>query len=225
MNLVDQRSFQSTSQWLGEELRRAIVELELLPGARLSEQEIAERYNVSRQPVREAMISLSQLNLVIIRPQRGTFVSHMSASRIREARVLREAIELAIVRQACVGFSPVVVRDIEINLDEQKLHAKHQDRRAFQLADARFHDLIARGAGFPHAWETIQSLKLHTDRLCKITLRETTHIDDLIEHHRTIFDAILRGDTVCAEQAMRSHLSAILDELGTYQAQYPDWFE
>lgn len=224
MNRVDQRLFQSTSQWLGEELRRAIVELELLPGARLSEQDIAMRYDLSRQPVREALISLARLNLVEIRPQRGTFVCHMSTARIREARMLREAMELAIVRQACTAFSADAARDIEINLDEQILHAKHGDMRAFQQADARFHALIAKGAGFPYAWETIQSLKLHTDRLCKLTLRDQTHVSLLIEQHKTIVQAILAGDHAGAEAAMRGHLAAILNKLPTFQAVHPEWF-
>lgn len=224
MNVIDQRMFQSTSQWLVEELRRAIVEMELLPGARLSEQEIAQRYSVSRQPVREALISLARMNLVDIRPQRGTFVCHLSTSRIREARILREAMELAIVRQACTEFSPAVAKEIEMNLDEQSLHAKHGDRRAFQQSDARFHDLIAKGAGFPYAWETIQSLKLHTDRLCKITLRDPVHLEDLIEHHRTIYAAINTQTSHLAETALRHHLRAILDELPTYLATNPEWF-
>lgn len=224
MNLVDQRAFQSTSHWLGEELRRAIVEMELLPGARLSEQEIARRYNVSRQPVREALISLAGFNLVDIRPQRGTFVCHMSTARIREARLLREAMELAIIREACSGFSTAVAKEIEVNLDEQVLHAKHGDRRAFQQADARFHDLMAKGAGFPNAWETIQSLKLHTDRLCKVTLHNPVHLADLIEHHKTIFAAILDQNTTHAENALRHHLRTILDELPTYLGKYPEWF-
>jgi DNA-binding GntR family transcriptional regulator len=224
MNVFDPRAFQSTSQWLIDELRRAIIEMEFLPGTRLSEQEIAQRYNVSRQPVREAMISLARLNLVDIRPQRGTYVCHLSTARIRESRLLREAIELAIVRQACLAFDVAAAREIEINLDEQVLHAKHGDRRAFQQADARFHDLLACGAGFPHAWETIQSLKLHTDRLCKLTLNETGHLSELIGHHRSIFAAVLDQDSARGEAAMRIHLSAILEDIATYQAAQPDWF-
>ncbi|MBZ4138362.1 GntR family transcriptional regulator, partial [Escherichia fergusonii] len=74
--------------------------LELYPGVRLSEQEIAERYGVSRQPVREALIALSKQQFVEVLPQRGTMVVKISIAKMREARFLREVIESAVVRRA-----------------------------------------------------------------------------------------------------------------------------
>src|SRR5690606_18330416 len=56
------------------DLREAIIRLELLPGTRLSEQEIADRLGVSRQPVREALIALAKSKLVEVRSKRGTYV-------------------------------------------------------------------------------------------------------------------------------------------------------
>ncbi|MGL4240292.1 MAG: GntR family transcriptional regulator, partial [Beijerinckiaceae bacterium] len=161
-NVAVQPEQHSTARWLQGEVRRAIIEMELAPGVRLSEQELAERYSVSRQPVREAIISLANDNLVDVRPQRGTFVSHLSQGRMRESRVLREAIEAVIVRQACKSFEESLIPEIEANLGIQQIRAEAGDRSSFQKADAEFHALIARGAGFPHAWETIQNLKQHT---------------------------------------------------------------
>ena len=87
------------------ELRRAIIALELPPGTRLSEQEIALKYGVSRQPVREALIALARTRLVDVQPQRGTVVVKFSVRKMMEARFVREAVEVAIVRQACLSFA------------------------------------------------------------------------------------------------------------------------
>ena len=59
-------------------LRREIVEMQLRPGQALSEQEIADRFGVSRQPVREAFIKLAENQLVQVLPQRGTYVANSS---------------------------------------------------------------------------------------------------------------------------------------------------
>jgi GntR family transcriptional regulator, rspAB operon transcriptional repressor len=214
----------STSQWLTDELRRAIVELDLLPGDWLSEQDIAQRYGVSRQPVREALISLAHANLVETRPQRGSVVCLLSVERMREARFLRETIECAIVRAACGHFDAAAADEIEVLLAQQDIHARRGNRREFQAADAQFHEALARGAGFPNAWAITQQLKLHTDRICKLTLGSPEALATLTSQHRGIFTAILSKDTARAERLMADHLAQILDQLTRVREDNAAWF-
>lgn len=215
----------SASQWLTEELRRAIVDLDLPPGAWLSEQEIAQRYGVSRQPVREALISLAHANLVETRPQRGSVVCLLSVERLREARFLRETIERAIVRAACETFETAAADEIEVLLAQQDIHARRGNRREFQAADAQFHEALARGAGYPNGWDIIQQLKLHTDRICKLTLAAPDSLTKLTAEHRAIFAAVLARDPAAAEALMARHLSQILDLLPEIRQDNKDWFE
>src|SRR5690606_1192259 len=77
-----------------------IVDLRLPPGEALSEKDIAGRFGVSRQPVREAFIKLAELGLVEIRPSRGTYVTKISVRDVANARFVREAIECDIVAAA-----------------------------------------------------------------------------------------------------------------------------
>src|SRR6476469_1375020 len=86
-------------------LRGAIVTLRLTPAAALSEQDIADRLKVSRQPVREAFIKLSEIGLVRVLPQRGTFVTKISEKEVLDARFVREAVECAIARRASAGIA------------------------------------------------------------------------------------------------------------------------
>jgi GntR family transcriptional regulator, rspAB operon transcriptional repressor len=223
-NEISIRPAGSTSQWLIEELRRAIVELDLEPGTWLSEQEIALKYKVSRQPVREAFISLSHANLVETMPQRGTVVCLLSVDRMREAQLLRETIERTIVRAACLQFDPAAAAEIEVLLAQQGIHSRRGNRREFQIADALFHDALARGAGFPNAWEIIQQLKLHTDRICKLTLAAPGALASLTAQHQAIFEAVLASDAIRAEQLMAEHLTQILDMLPQVQRENAAWF-
>ena len=74
---------------LFENLRAAIVEMRLKPGEALSEKDISLRYGVSRQPVREAFIKLSEAGLLEIRPSRGTYVRKISVREVADARFVR----------------------------------------------------------------------------------------------------------------------------------------
>src|SRR5260221_1457046 len=90
----------SAAQQIEQALRRAIVTLELPPGIRLSENEVALRYGVSRQPAREAMIALAKIGLVRGLPQRGTLVVQISTRQMMHVRFTREALATAIVPRA-----------------------------------------------------------------------------------------------------------------------------
>jgi DNA-binding transcriptional regulator YhcF (GntR family) len=81
----------SAAQQIEQALRRAIVTLELRPGKSLSENEVALRYGVSRQPAREAMIALAKIGLVRVLPQRGTVVVKISARQMMQVRFARES--------------------------------------------------------------------------------------------------------------------------------------
>lgn len=214
----------STARWLQDEVRRAIVEMEFAPGARLSELELAARYAVSRQPVREAIISLANDNLVDVRPQRGTFVSYLSLERMQESRLLREAIETTIIRHACRRFDPSFHVAIQSSLAVQRVCAEAGDRAGFQTADTEFHALLAEGAGFPHAWETIKSLKRHTDRICKLTLSDPATMLGLVDQHQAVLDAVHSHASAKAVRLMRGHLSEILRALPDIKRRFPEWF-
>ena len=91
-------------------LRKDIVTCIIQPGSLLSEKEVSARFNVSRQPVREAFIKLAEAGLVQVLPQRGTFVRKISARRVADGRFIREAVEVSVVRRAALEIEPVADR-------------------------------------------------------------------------------------------------------------------
>ena len=78
-----------------EHLREAIVSLEFPPGSALSDRDLCETLNMSRTPVREALLRLANLGLVEIRPQAGTFVSRIRMEEVLEANFIRRELERA----------------------------------------------------------------------------------------------------------------------------------
>ena len=215
----------SAAQRIESELRRAIVAMELLPGVRLSEQDIAERHGVSRQPVREALIALARTRLVEVVPQRGTHVVKISVKKMIDARFVREAIETAVVRKACEGFDADARTRIDDLIDLQEKVAKRGDHKAFQRYDESFHIALAEGADCALAWEAVRDVKAHMDRVCQLTLWGPAAMLPLAEQHRAIVAAIDRRDADGAAAAMRIHLTEILRALPSLEAAHADLFE
>jgi GntR family transcriptional regulator, rspAB operon transcriptional repressor len=225
MNYQSATPSSSATRRVERELRRAIIDLELPPGTRLSEQDLASRLGVSRQPVREALIGLAKTRLVEILPQRGTSVVKISVAKMMEARFVREAIEVAVVRRACEAFDREARQRIEHLLDTQQEAATDGDHHSFRRYDEMFHMTLATGAGCPMAWRTVEDIKAHMDRVCLLTLPGPDAMLPLVEQHREVIAAVDAQDPDRAEQAMRHHLSAILRALPQVETEHPELFE
>lgn len=206
------------------EIRKAIITMEIPPGAPLSEQDIAAKLNVSRQPVREAFIALARSGLVEIQPRRGTFVVKISLERMLESRFIRESLEVAVVRRACERFDARVRNRIDFYLDAQAVAAEAGEHYEFQRADELFHAALAEGAGCPSAWSVIDDIKAHMDRVCHLTLPSATALPQLIEQHRAIIEAVDARDADRAEAALKIHLSEILKALPVVQNAHRELF-
>jgi GntR family transcriptional regulator, rspAB operon transcriptional repressor len=214
----------SAAQRIEAELRRSIIALELPPGTRISEQEVAEHHGMSRQPVREALIALSRTRLVEVLPQRGTVVAKISTKKMMEARFVREAIEVAVVTRACTFFDPQCRERIDDLLGLQEKAALRGDHATFQRYDELFHVALAEGASCLLAWETVQDIKAHMDRVCQLTLPGTDAMLPLIVQHKAIVAAIDTHDSKAAAVAMTKHLTEILRALPTIEAKHPELF-
>ncbi|MBO9126754.1 MULTISPECIES: GntR family transcriptional regulator [unclassified Rhizobium] len=207
------------------DLREQIIKLELAPGTRLSEQEIATRMGVSRQPVREALIALGRSKLVDVRPNRGTVVVRISARQMMEARFVREALETAVARRASESFDSWTRRRIDTIIGKQRMAMEAHDHNAFRREDEQFHIAIAEGAGCSLAWSAIADIKAHMDRVCNLQLRHPDSMMRLITEHEAIITAIDGRDADAAVAAMRAHLNGILSDLPQIEADHPDLFE
>ncbi len=206
-------------------LKSAIVTMALTPGQALSENEIATRLGVSRQPVREAFIKLSEAGFVRIRPQRGTFVVKISTKQVTDARFVREAVEVAVVRKACQVMSAETIAELRGNLAAQRVAAAETAPARFLTLDEAFHRGLALGVDCGYAWRVVEDVKAQMDRVRYLSLPQATPIARLIDQHTAILDAVEAGDEARAEAAVRRHLSEILTSLPVLEKQFPHLFE
>ncbi len=205
-------------------VRSAIVRMELLPGARLTEQELADALSTSRQPVREALLRLRDVDLVEARGTRGSFVARISPTAVRSAQFVREAIETAIVRRASAGLpehSQALLK--EILRDQERAAARGDSGRFFAL-DEDFHRTLAAAVGCGPAWKTIEDVKGQMDRVRYLSLPDATPVERLIAQHRDILEGVLAGDPDRAAHGMHQHLGEIIISLPTLAARHPALF-
>lgn len=91
----------SIRDYVYDKLKADILDLKLEPGRFISEKDIIEMLKVSRTPIREAFVKLSQEGLIETIPQRGSFISLIDLDMVEESRFVRETLESTIVRLAC----------------------------------------------------------------------------------------------------------------------------
>ncbi len=206
-------------------LRQAIIEMRLKPGEALSEKEVALRYGVSRQPVREAFIKLAEAGLLQVLPSRGTYVVKISVREVLNARFVREAIECALVRSAAELIDSAGVARIEQLVADQKRAAEAGDSARFYALDEAFHRAIADCVECDPALRVVESARAQTDRVRYLSLPDASPLALLIAQHEAILDAIKARDPERAEAAMRTHLREILSALPRLAERFPDVFD
>lgn len=208
-----------------EYIRDEIVSMRLLPGQKISENTLAEKFSVSRTPVREALNRLSAFGFVEVRPQRGTFVTRLSMEFILEARFIRESLEVAVVDQLARHRIDQMLPELENTLAEQAAAAESKDALAFLRLDDRFHMMLVDATGFKRVGAVIELEKAHMDRVRNLSLVELTgQYDHVIRQHRAILDAVESGSSQRAVQAMRTHMRDVFNILKVAPVDHPEFF-
>jgi DNA-binding GntR family transcriptional regulator len=206
-------------------MKQAIITMRIRPGERLSEQELAAGFGVSRQPVREALIKLAEAGLVLILPQRGTLVVKISRAAVENARFIREAIECAVVREAAKRQDTDVFEAIRRNLAETERCIALGETDHFFRLDEAFHAHLAAAAGRPDTWHVIEEQKSQMDRVRYLDVSAGVPMQVLLDQHRAIYEAVAAGDGEAAERVMHQHLTEILKVLPQLAVAWPDLFE
>lgn len=221
---VKTQSF-STRDAIYMALRDQIVLLELPPGASISEKEISIKFNVSRTPVRESFVRLSQEGLLEIYPQRGTVVSLIDLELVEEARFMREQLEKAIIRLACNHFPDNQLTQLKNNLDQQQLCIEEQNHiRMFELDEA-FHRTLFEGCKKLNTWAIIQQMNVHLNRTRTLRLAADHHWEELYNQHLHMVQVIQEHDADQAEQLMSDHLHLTITDQALLKEKFPTYFK
>ena len=218
-------SCKSLRKLVVEKLREAIQSSVLKPGQRLMEIQLAEALGVSRTPVREAFIRLSQKGLLEILPQRGTFVSKIHTEQLAEFRFFRVTLERAIVELACQDFPDPWRTKLEFCIFEQGKFIISKDAEKFFKSDNTLHSLLYEGCGKPHIWQIVQESNLDYARARVLNVSDAAEQMHLLyEQHKSIVGAIFAGNTELAKRIMTEHIDKVMGDVEVLKKEYPEYF-
>ena len=172
-------------------LRREIITGHLPPRTMLSEQELSQRFGTSRTPVREALIKLSEENLVATYPQYASFVAPISLADVFDNQFVREAIECAAIERAVERIDPAQAKALTAILDRQRLMHRAGDDEGFFEADERMHAQIMAVAGHANAWRMVENLKAQLDRVRYLNMRQTRKRSAVLGEHGVIIERLI----------------------------------
>lgn len=215
----------TTADELFEQLRSDIEKLILVPGTKLSEANVARQYNVSRQPVREALIRLDHLNLVEIQPQKATIVRRMSRSAIRSARFTRLSVELEIARRACARYQGELDDQFQQNLARQNASLESGRLEGFNVLDKHFHGLLCDAADCLLAMDIIQQCKAKVDRLCLLSLTDIEAARQVLSDHHAIVKSLQDRDLVSLCELTERHQHRLDSTIDHVLRNHQDYFE
>ena len=208
-----------------DHLHHLIVSLQLLPGTRISEVEIARKFEVSRQPVREAFIRLANLDLLLVRPQKATVVRRFSSKKIKRARFIRMAVECRVLQLACRSATKLHFHRLDLDLRSQRNAIRKQDVGKFHALDYDFHRHLCDAGDCALMFDTISENKSLVDRLCVLSLAEPAAMDELYDDHLHIVEGLKKRDEAAVLRGITEHLSRLDEVIAGVRKSHADFFE
>jgi DNA-binding GntR family transcriptional regulator len=188
----------------------------LLPGTPIDEDALAERFAISRTPVREAMLQLLQSGLIEKRARRGAIVARLHLPRLIHMFETISELEALCARFAATRSSPDE-RAALIEAHELAAAAlKAGDEVEYARLGRRFHHLIMRATHNNVLIETTDKLALHTLPYRRFQLRQPARSESNQNDHGRILEAVLAGDGALAADIMRRHVTVQGDVLAEY---------
>lgn len=220
---LPREAHESARIWCHRVLLHNIVHLYLPPGSCLVESEVRARLDVSRTPVREALMQLAQENFVNIIPQKGTYVSRIDMEQVLEIRYIRGCVEAKTAAEAAKRMTPERVRRFKKLLSVQRTAVKNHAFQEFMDTDDALHKLIYETAGRGGVWEFFERNNLHHYRSRILGLRAGRALDRIAGEHGEIVAALERGDSAAAEECVMRHLAASVWNTDAVLESFPEY--
>jgi len=197
---------QSTGTRLRDKIENAIVDGSLPPGTRLDETELAERYGVSRTPIREALLQLAHSGLIEIRPRRGAIVAEVGLDRMIEMFEVMAELEAMAARLAarrCTASDMLALTDA---LSACREAAAREDRDGYYYENERFHFALYRASHNGFLEEQCIAMNRRLKPYRRLQLRVRNRLGTSLAEHEAIVEALAAQNPEQAERRARGHV-------------------
>lgn len=205
----------SLSEKAYKEIRRKIVTLALPPGDVIDEAALQEELGLGRTPIREALIRLSQEQLVNVVPRRGTFVTNIGIADLRQLSEVRVELEGLAARLAAERGAAHYWQRMEAVLSSvpAKEDGRDTEMELLMSIDQICHEIIYEAADNRFLEDTLNTLYALSLRLWHFSLHKMEGVPDAVRDHLAIMRALQAGDGEKAARLMRRHIRAFQERI------------
>ncbi|WP_372715118.1 GntR family transcriptional regulator [Ilyobacter sp.] len=216
---------ENNRNYIYKTLRYNIMHLYIKPGELISETELCKYFNVSRTPIREAFIKLSEEKLIDIYPQRGSYVSRIDLKIVKEGIFMRKSLEKSILFESTKKISNDTLKELKKILAFQKTLAElNATSSEFFNLDNKFHETIFRECSMERIWEIIDNMNTHYNRLRFLDTTEKMNTIKIIEQHEKIIEIIEKKDITQIDSLVDQHLTNIMEKINFLAKKFPTYF-
>jgi DNA-binding GntR family transcriptional regulator len=199
----------STPAHIASQLREHIASGVLPPGTPLSDKALAEQLQISRTPVREALLQLRSEGLVVARPQSGTFVFDPDAKEVAEICQVRGILEAGALAVVTTEQLPALKEALAANVAEASAALKKRDHATCDALDAAFHETIVALCGNDLLVQTYRGISNRVRALRNRMPRAHDRYARAVEEHKAISRMITRGNVKGAANQLAAHVHKV----------------
>lgn len=224
MRLSERMPRESGRDYALRNIKANIVNLELVPGSQISENELAVEMGLSRTPVREALIELSKVEIIESHPQRKSTVSLIDYDLVEESRFMRNLLECAVVELVCEMAGPMDVERLNANIRLQSFYLDGTYTNELMALDNQFHGMLFEIAKKSRIFELIQNITIHFDRVRGMALSSVKDLK-VVQDHQELVEFIRQRDAKAARELMEVHLNRYKIDAAEIRETYPQYFK
>ena len=206
-------------------LKQAIVSGALAPETLIDKNEWCVRFDVSRLSITTAINRLAFERLVVVEPQRGSYVAKIRLQDVRQWMLMRRALEIEVVAVCAANMPAQAIENLGQNVGYQEAAIKSGDLQGFHELDTRFHRQMAESLGLARISEVLDPIRTHLERVRRTLLPEPGRIERTFAEHEAIYRSVLAHQPDRAREAMANHLDRVSGELDAFVARHPGFFE
>lgn len=215
---------ESAREYANRIIKLNILNLNYAPGQSISENEFSEILNISRTPIREAFIRLSQDGLIQIYPQKGTYVSKINLENVEEGWFTRITLESAIVKLVCESFvDERLINALEENLHFQQFYVDRKEHFKVMNLDEEFHRILYAACKKERTCNAIQSLNYDYYRIRMLNITSAIKMESILSQHVEIKNALKDRDSKKAQSAIEDHLNSVKMDEEIIRKEHPNF--
>lgn len=213
-----------------EYIKKNIVALEMPPGHRLRENELAEQFNVSRTPIRAALQKLERDGLLYTKPKSGNFVTKINLHNIYNTIYIRNSVDKSVFQDMIDQLKDIDFQKLSINLAKQKvIFTQNADflknNLEFMHYDDNFHRDLYAVVGKEEIWDIVMNNQYdYTRQRMFLNRYNLTHLEESIHQHEAIFRYLKEQKLEALIECNQEHLYTGVSEAYDFMKMAPDYF-